>query len=181
VGAVTVTAVVFFADVVVVLKITGPGPTGRVVVLPVVAGAVAVVVTVIDDNAALYSAHRAWPMDWMAGISVAEQEAMMQGAARAPMEACVGPHWQPWSDGAQPALEMAEEMQAVAQAGSAERFCAVESVRRVVRVRSWSFMVVVVVVVVVVIGRSGVYGVICCLFDGKEEFDEVVSIDVQLR
>jgi hypothetical protein len=67
----------------------------------------------------------------------------------------VGPHWQATSVSAQPALEMAEERQPVAQGGSLPRFCAAEKVRRVVRVRSWSFMVV-----VVVIGTIGDCGVI---------------------
>jgi hypothetical protein len=66
----------------------------------------------------------------------------------------VGPHWQPTSVSAQPALEMAEERQLVAQGGSLPRFCAAERVRRVVRARSWSFMVV------VVIGTIGDCGVI---------------------
>jgi len=69
------------------------------------------------------------------------------------MADCEGPHWQASSVSAQPAAEMAEERQAVAQGGSPERFWAVERARRVVRVRSWSFMVV-----VVVIGENG----ICC-------------------
>jgi hypothetical protein len=63
---------------------------------------------------------------------------------------CVGPQGQPWSEGAQPAAEMAEERQPVAQAGSPERSAAVVSVRRVVRVRSWNFIVAVVVVVVLI-------------------------------
>jgi hypothetical protein len=50
---------------------------------------------------------------------------------------------------------MAEERQAVAQGSSPLRFCEAEMVRRVVRVRSWSFMVV-----VVVIGTIGDCGVI---------------------
>lgn len=67
----------------------------------------------------------------------------------------MGPHWQPTSVAAQPALEMAEERQLAAQGGSPPRFCAAERVRRVVRARSWSFMVV-----VVVIGTIGDCGVI---------------------
>jgi hypothetical protein len=108
----------------------------------VVAGAVVVFMV----SMALYWAHSASPMDSMAMTSVAEQEANRQLAAKPPMEFWVGPHWQAWSAGAQPALEMAEERQAEAHGGSPERFWAAERVRRVVRVRRWSFMVGVVVI-----------------------------------
>lgn len=49
-----------------------------------------------------------------------------------------------------PALEMAEERQAVAQGGSLPRIWAVERVRRVVKVKKFSFIIVVVVVAVVI-------------------------------
>jgi hypothetical protein len=132
--------------VIVVVRLTGPGPIGKVETLigPTVPVPVAAVVFM-----ALYWAHKAFPMDCMTPISLAGQEARRQVATMAPMEAWVGPHWQAWSDSAQPALEMAEERQAVAQAGSLPKFWAVERVRRVVmRVRRVSFMVEVVVVVV---------------------------------
>ncbi len=85
-------------------------------------------------------------MDCTAASELAGHEASRQVATMAPMEACVGPHWQAWSDSAQPALEMAEERQAVAQAGSEPRTWAVERVRRVVRATSVSFMAVVVLI-----------------------------------
>jgi hypothetical protein len=49
--------------------------------------------------------------------SLAAQAAMRHGAARRPMSACFGPHWQAWSVGAQPAAEMAETRQDVWQLG----------------------------------------------------------------
>lgn len=62
------------------------------------------------------------------------------------MEDWVGPHWQAWSLGAQPAAVMAEERQPVAQAGSPAKYWAVVRVRRVVRVSNWNFMVAVVLI-----------------------------------
>jgi hypothetical protein len=133
----------------VVVRLTGPGPIGKVVTLigPTVAVEVAAVVFAVRP--ALNWAHKAFPMDSMMGISLAGQADTRQVTTMRPMEALVGPHWQAWSDSAQPALEMAEVRQAVAQAGSLPKFWAVERVRRVVvRVRRVSFMVVVVVAVV---------------------------------
>jgi hypothetical protein len=83
-------------------------------------------------------------MDWTAPSCVAGHEASRQVAAKLPMAAWVGPHWQAGSLRAQPARVMAEAMQAVAQGGSEPRFWAVVRVRRVVMARIWSFMVAVV-------------------------------------
>jgi hypothetical protein len=98
-------------------------------------------------------------MDWTAASSVAEQDATRQVKAMSPMMFIVGPHWQPWSVSAQPALEIAEERQPTAQTGSLPKFWAVERVRRAARVRSWNF-----IVVVVLTGTIEFCGVICCLF-----------------
>jgi hypothetical protein len=115
---------------------------------------VAVPVAAVVFTVRLYWAHRAYPMDATARSSVAGQEARRQDSTMELMAVWVGPHWQAWSDSAQPALEMAEERQAVAQAGSLPKFWAVERVRRVVvRVRRVSFMVDEDVVVLVVVGR----------------------------
>jgi hypothetical protein len=140
--------------VIVVVRLTGPGPIGKVETLigPTVAVPVAAVVLAVR----LYWAHRAYPMDATARSSVAGQEDSRQLPTMELMAAWVGPHWQAWSDSAQPALEMAEERQAVAQAGSLPKFWAVERVRRVVvRVRRVSFMVEEVVVVLVVLVAVG--------------------------
>ncbi len=82
-------------------------------------------------------------MAWMVAIWVAAQDERIHGAARTPIEACVGPHWQATSEGAQPAAVMAEERQAVAQAGSALRFWAVARERIVVRARTWYFILMI--------------------------------------
>lgn len=71
---------------------------------------------------------------------------MRHGAARTPIEACVGPHWQATSVAAQPAALIAEERQAVAQGGSALRFWAVAMERRAVRARTGYFILKVCVV-----------------------------------
>jgi hypothetical protein len=136
--------------VTVVVRLTGPGPMGKVetlmgptVAVPVVAGVVFAV--------RLYWAHRAYPMDATARSSVAGHEASRHDSTMELSAVWAGPHWQASSDSAQPALEMAEVRQAVAQAGSLPKFWAVERVRRVavvVRVRRVSFMVEEVVVVV---------------------------------
>jgi hypothetical protein len=136
VGAVVVAKTVLLAAILVLVKVV----EGTVVTVAVVGGAVVVVMICV----ALNSEHRARPTDWATRRAVAGQEAIRQGATMEAMADIEGPHWQPSSVSAQPAWEMAEARQAVAQAGSPERFWAVERVRRVVRVRSWSFMVVVV-------------------------------------
>jgi hypothetical protein len=125
-----------------------------VAVVAVVGGAV--FVAVADDSAALYFEHRATPAVSATPSKLAGQDAMRQDATMPPMTLCVGPHWQATSVGAQPALEMALTRQAVAQAGSPGKLSAVERARRVVRVRSWSF-----IVVVVLIGVIGDCGAIC--------------------
>jgi hypothetical protein len=74
---------------------------------------------------ALYSSHIARPTDSTTGSSDAGHDAIRQGAAFETIALCVGPHWQPKSDRAQPAAMTAEERHDVAQAGSElRRFCA---------------------------------------------------------
>jgi hypothetical protein len=110
----------------------------------VLIGLVIPCVVIIPVKPALYDAHSAEPMDAIAPMAEAGQDARRQGAARAPIEACVGPQAQAWSVGPQPAAVMALERQAVAQGGSAPRFWAVVRVRRA-KESSWYFMIAMVV------------------------------------
>jgi len=52
------------------------------------------------------------------------------------------PHWQATSVGLQPATDMAETRQAVAQAGSPLKFCAVAKLTTAATARIESFMVI---------------------------------------
>jgi hypothetical protein len=62
---------------------------------------------------ALYATQRAEPTLCAVTSSAALHEATRQRTASVPMAVCEGPHWQPWSPGAQPAARMAEERQPV--------------------------------------------------------------------
>lgn len=83
---------------------------------------VAEVVVVVAVAVALKAAHAALPALWARPRSpCAVQEARRQGTTRLTMALWVGPHWHPTSPAGQPAALMAEERQAVAQAGWPER------------------------------------------------------------
>ena len=64
-------------------------------------------------SVAEYLEHWAAPALWACMSWEMSQLEMRQGAALAPMAACVGPHWQPTSVAAQPAALMALRRQAV--------------------------------------------------------------------
>ena len=68
-------------------------------------------------SVAEYLEHWAAPALWACMSWETSQLEMRQGAALAPMAACVGPHWQPMSVAAQPAALMALRRQAVWEGG----------------------------------------------------------------
>jgi len=111
-----------------------------VLVLPTVVVLTVGVMLILPADAAAatdddHAPQRALPLLWAATRSVGLQAEIRQEAPTASMAALpVVSHWQATSVGAQPALEMAEMRQAVAQGGSPERFCAVVRVRRTGRV-----------------------------------------------
>jgi len=91
-------------------------------VLPVVKSGPVEVWIVTAPAVSAYAMHRAFPADVAIPRSMPLQAERKQGVTAVWMAALPVPHWQPWSARAQPAAWIAEERQALAQAGWPDRF-----------------------------------------------------------
>jgi hypothetical protein len=127
------------ADVAAALDVPEALPVTELLLL---AGPVVDIPAVVIDpvKPALYCAQSELPILTTLPRSLPEHALRRQGAARFPIADWVGPHWQAWSFGAQPAAETAEAIQDVAQGSSAVRVCALARERMEERAKSWNLM-----------------------------------------
>jgi len=72
--------------------------------------------------------------------SLGEQADRRHGVTAVCITDWLGPHWHAWSEGAQPATEMAEVRQGIAHEGSAPKFCADTRLAAVARARKEVFI-----------------------------------------